>query len=65
MHIRPENPVTSDTLTIRLKGSTSDKDAFGITELAGGAANRMDTDIDSKDNHRLSIVEIDILEDIK
>lgn len=65
VHIRPENPVASDTLTIRLKGSTSDKDAFGITELAGGAANRMDTDIDSKDNHRLSIVEIDILEDIK
>lgn len=61
VHIIPEKAVESDKITIRLKGETKDKDAFNITELAGGPANRMDTDVDSEGNHRLSIVEVDLL----
>jgi len=64
VHIIPDKSVESDNITIRLKGKTTDKDAFKITELAGGPANRMDSDIDSDDNHRLSIVEIDLLENL-
>ncbi len=64
VHLIPEKSVETDKLTIRLKGKTSDKDAFNITELAGGPANRMDNDIDSESNHRLNIVEIDLLENL-
>lgn len=63
VHLRPASPVSADNMTIRLIGASTDKDAFNITELAGGAANEMDTRQSKK--YELGIVEIEFLEDIK
>ena len=65
IHLETDKPVRSDQITIRLKGSTSDKDAFGqIVEVAGGAANEMEKKT-GKGKHNLRIIEIEFLENIK
>lgn len=41
IHLNVEKPVRANTITIRLKGNTSDKDAFGqIIEVEAKAANK-------------------------
>lgn len=43
IHLDVEKPVRANTITIRLKGNTSDKDAFGqIIEVEAKAANTME-----------------------
>lgn len=43
IHLNVEKPVRANTITIRLKGNTSDKDAFGqIIEVEAIAANTME-----------------------
>ena len=65
IHLEIDKPVRSNQITLRLKGSTSDKDAFGqIVEVAGGAANEMEKKA-SKGKHNLRIIEIEFLENIK
>lgn len=65
VHLNIDKPVRSDKITIRLKGSITDKDAFGqLVEVAGGAANEMDRKA-SKGKHNLRIVEVEFLESIK
>ena len=65
IHLETDKPVRSNQITIRLKGSTSDKDAFGqIVEVAGGAANEMEKKT-GKGKHNLRIIEIEFLENIK
>lgn len=64
IHLTTEKPVRSRTVTLRLKGSVSDKDAFGqIVEVAGGAANEMEKKAKSG-KHNLRIIEIEFLETI-
>lgn len=64
IHLTTDKPVLSDKITVRLKGSTTDKDAFGqIVEVAGGAANEMEKKAKaSKGKHNLKIIEIEFLE---
>ena len=52
---------------MRLKGSTTDKDAFGqIVEVAGGAANDMEKKArKSKSRHNLRIIEMEFLESVR
>lgn len=63
IHLLPENPVTTDKITIRQVGAATEKDAFSMKELAGGPANEMDTKQSKK--YQLAIVEAEFLEDIK
>lgn len=67
IHLQTDRPVRSDKITVRLKGSTTDKDAFGqIVEVAGGAANDMEKKAKAgKGKHLLRIVEIEFLETLK
>jgi uncharacterized protein YcfL len=60
IHILPENPVKSNEITIRMAGAGSEKDAFGLKELAGGPANELDRR-QSKE-YQLGIVEVEFLE---
>lgn len=64
IHLNIDKPVRSDKITVRLKGSTTDKDAFGqIVEVAGGAANDLEKKAKTgKGKHNLRIVEIEFLE---
>ena len=65
VHLNIDKPVRSNQITIRLKGSTSEKDAFGgIVEVAGNAANEMETKA-SKGKHNLRIIEVEFHEKIK
>lgn len=67
VHLHVDKPVRSDEITIRMKGGTTDKDAFGqIIEVAGGAANDMEkrAKVD-KGNYNLRIIEIEFLETIR
>lgn len=67
VHLHVDKPVRSDEITIRMKGGTTDKDAFGqIIEVAGGAANDMEkrAKVD-KGNYNLCIIEIEFLETIR
>ncbi len=62
----PLRPVRADNITIRLKGSATDKDSFGqITEVVEPAAGELDLfkakDSD-KPNDELRIVEVEFLE---
>ena len=54
-------------ITIQLKGSTIDNDAFGeIIEVAGGAANEMEKKAqNNKGKNGLRIIEVEFLETIK
>ena len=65
IHINVEKPVRANTITIRLKGNTSDKDAFGqIIEVEAIAANTMELE-KSSSKHQLRIIEVEFLETIK
>lgn len=67
VHLHVDKPIRSDEITIRMKGGTTDKDAFGqIIEVAGGAANDMEkrAKVD-KGNYNLRIIEIEFLETIR
>lgn len=56
----------SDTYTIRLKGASSESDAFGqITEVAGGPANELDNVTETDGAHSLRIVEVEFIEKAK
>ena len=60
-----EKPVRANTITIRLKGNTSDKDAFGqLIEVEAKAANKMELEKSSSKN-QLRIIEAEFLETIK
>lgn len=67
VHLEIDKPVKSDKITIQLKGSTIDNDAFGeIVEVAGGAANEMEKKAQSnKGKNGLRIIEVEFLETIK
>ena len=65
IHLNIEKPVRANTITIRLKGNTSDKDAFGqIIEVEAKAANKMELEKSSRKN-QLRIIEVEFLETIK
>lgn len=65
VHLNIENPVRSNQITIRLKGNTSDQDAFGqIVEVEAAAASEMDTK-ENKGNNNLRIIEVEFLKKIK
>ena len=63
VHITPEKSVNAKDLTIRQIGAATEKDAFSMTELAGGPANEMDNKQSKK--YQLGIVEIEFLEKAK
>ena len=64
VHLNIAKPVCSDQITIRLKGATADRDAFGqIVEVAGGPANELDRKQSGK--QALCIVEIEFLQNLK
>ncbi len=67
VHLKTDKPVRSDKITVRLKGSTTDKDAFGqIVEVAGGTANDMEKKAKAgRGKHKLRIIEIEFLECIR
>lgn len=65
IHLNVKKPVRANTITIRLKGNTSDKDAFGqIIEVEAIAANTMELE-KSSSKHQLRIIEVEFLETIK
>ena len=65
IHLNVEKPVRANTIIIRLKGNTSDKDAFGqIIEVEAIAANTMELE-KSSSKHQLRIIEVEFLETIK
>ena len=65
IHLNIEKPVRANTITIRLKGNTSDKDAFGqIIEVEAKAANKMELEKSSSKN-QVRIIEVEFLETIK
>lgn len=65
IHLDVEKPVRANTITIRLKGNTSDKDAFGqIIEVEAKAANQMELEKNSSKS-LLRIIEVEFLETIK
>ena len=64
VHLNIDNPVKASTITIRLKGNTSDNDAFGeITEVKAKVANEMELE-KSKSKNTLRIIEVEFLESI-
>ena len=64
VHLNIDNPVKASTITIRLKGNTSDNDAFGeITEVKAKVAIEMELE-KSKSKNTLRIVEVEFLESI-
>ena len=69
VHLLIDKPVRSDLITIRLKGSTNDADAFGqITEVAEVQAGELDllkSKGGKKVNSELRIVEVEFLETIR
>ncbi|NDW11453.1 DUF4982 domain-containing protein [Bacteroides sp. 214] len=66
VYIQLEKPVTTDNMTLRLKGSTTEQDAFGqIIEVAQPVANELDLfRVPGSENSRneLRIVEIEFIE---
>ena len=64
IHLNVEKPVLSNQITIRLKGNTSDQDAFGqIVEVEAKAANEMELQTKkSKSKSDLRIIEAEFLE---
>ncbi|WP_417008994.1 glycoside hydrolase family 2 protein [Bacteroides congonensis] len=64
VHLTIDNPIKASTITIRLKGNTSDNDAFGeITEVKAKVANEMELE-KNKSKNTLRIVEVEFLESI-
>ena len=65
IHLNVEKPVRANTITIRLKGNTSDKDAFRqLIEVEAKAANKMELEKSSSRN-QLRIIEVEFLETIR
>lgn len=64
IRIPMEKKVWGDKVTIKLKGSAAINDIFSMKELAGGVANEMDAESNSKGENSLGIVEAEILEKI-
>lgn len=66
IHLNIDKPIRSNQITIRLKGNTSDNDAFGqIVEVAAQAANEMELQTKkSKSKNDLRIIEVEFLESI-
>lgn len=66
IHLNIDKPIRSNQITIRLKGNTSDNDAFGqIVEVAAKAANEMELQTKkSKSKNDLRIIEVEFLESI-
>lgn len=65
IHLMIDKPVRANTITIRLKGNTSDHDAFGeIVEVKAKVANEMELE-KSKSKNTLRIVEVEFLESVK
>ena len=68
IHLTPTRRVTTDEITIRLKGEGKDEDAFGgIVEVAEPAAGELDlfkVANGGETNNELRIVEIEFLENI-
>ena len=69
VHLKPAKPVTTNEITIRLKGAGKDKDAFGgIVEVAEPAAGELDlfkAKNGGETKSELRIVEIEFLEAVK
>lgn len=63
IHIRPDELVAADKITIRQVGAMTEKDAFSMKELAGGPAS--DLDIRPAKEYQLAIVETEFLENSK
>ncbi len=63
IHITPDEKVTSDKITIKQIGATTEKDAFSMQELAGGPANEKDNKKSKK--YQLCIIEVEFLENVK
>lgn len=65
IHIRPEQPVTADSITLRLAGASEERDAFTIREL--GQENSPVPDnapASKKPATDLGIIEIEFLQDL-
>ncbi|MBE6215822.1 MAG: glycoside hydrolase family 2 protein [Bacteroidales bacterium] len=61
VHLEIASPVETDVITISMKGSSKENDAFGeLTEVAGNAANELEARKSSK--NELNIVEVDFTE---
>ena len=69
VHLNIDNPVMSDTYTIRLKGAATDSDAFGqiieVVEPKAGELDLFKTEGGDKTNNELRIVEIEFLETLR
>lgn len=59
IHIKPDDNVTADAITIRQVGGMTEKDAISMKELAGGPAS--DLDIRPAKEYQLAIVEAEFL----
>ena len=58
IHLEIAEPVETDVITVSMKGSSNENDAFGeLTEVAGNAANEMEARKSSR--NELDIIEID------
>ena len=66
VHLKIDKPVRSDKITIRLKGSTQDSDAFGqiieVVEPKAGELDLFKAEGGEKTNSELRIVEVEFLE---
>ena len=63
-HIRIDNPVKADDITIKMVGPVQDSKKFGeLKELAGGVANEMDRVKSAKGKTELQILEVDLMEE--
>lgn len=66
VHLKIDKPVHSDKITIRLKGSTQDSDAFGqiieVVEPKAGELDLFKAAGGEKTNNELRIVEVEFLE---
>lgn len=69
VHLNIDNPVRSDKITIRLKGSTQDSDAFGqiieVVEPKAGELDLFKAEGGEKANNELRIVEVEFLETLQ
>lgn len=69
VHLSIDNPVLSDTYTIRLKGAATDSDAFGqiieVVEPKAGELDLFKAEGGDKANNELRIVEIEFLETLR
>ena len=66
VHLTIDKPIRTDQITIRLKGSTHDSDAFGqiieVVEPKAGELDLFKAEGGEKTNNELRIVEVEFLE---